>query len=234
MTNSENEIYIYVIKKRLKFGVENRRTFYPYPYKFNLNTNGCTIPSDIFFGSKAKLKIYYKGIDNKEIISISDIESIKINIHYDGVSNKSKKKKEIKKYIDAIIKKRSNEINELKKERNEINEKIENCESSEDDMKKMYKDIEMINYQIKNHNIEIKKIKDNLKENEIEIGDEQIDYNFILYPNKIEHINNLPDQLTNLSLIWLSDDKFETKVDPVIETINIKKINLSYEDLDKI
>lgn len=234
--NTQNEVFIYVISAvNPKYTKEQQ--ICQYPFTFNLKNSSYSVPCDEYFtkNGNAVFKLSYNSVDDKQITSVDDIESIDINFHYKSKPNEFKKKKEIKEHINLVIKKRSDEINELKKERDEINTKLEKDDYVDEQIKVMYKDIELINNQIKNHHKEITKIKNDII-NEVEVGDEEIDYYYTLHRNKIEHISDLPAQTKNFSLIWITNNNFESKSkkEPTTKITNKKIISVSYEDLAKI
>ena len=187
------------------------------------------IDISVGFKSKTRFNIKYNGFENNEIITIDDVESITItHIHTQSIESIIKTLKE---RICNVVAKRTDEINNLKKDRNKFLEKIDNNDLTQEEIISLRKDIELISDQIRNHNLEINKIKNDVQNGEMEIGDETTEYNITLYRNKIQHINGIPGQQGRISFLLISKKEIDKIIEPTKSIIkNKRKIKISCRD----
>lgn len=185
------------------------------------------------YKSDMRAMLLYNPFENikNEIKTFDQIESITFIFKF-SESNELKIKKNIKDQVTNVIKKRTNEINELKKERNELQEKIDRGypSLSLEEIKEFKQEIDLIGDQIYNHNKEITKAILNVN-TDIVVGDEECEYRIILFRNIMIPVAGLPNQSNPFSLIWLDQDKCKI-MEPTSSIItNQKNIKISYNDL---
>lgn len=148
--------------------------------------------------------------------NINDIESITLSFT-DKNTNEFSLENKLTEKINYVIKKRNDDINALRKDRDNILKNIETLENT-DDNKQNYKDLELLNEQIRNHLKEINNIKEKMHQIEFE---ESIEEYLIKIPrNTIKYINDLPNQKEPFSLFW----EFKNNTKEIIKPKNITKV----------
>lgn len=198
----------------------------------NINTESKSFRfSYDYFKNCVTYTMEFSSYDNKNIESVDDIDFITLKHEYTN-SNENDIKNKMKEKTNYVISKRTEEMNALKKERDELNTKLDQLDHNDSiqEIKNLYKEIELLSDKIRNHNKEIIDIKKNLKE--VEISNETSVYELKLYRNGIKHICGLPEQHTNFSLLWFSEKDENKIIEPIsTELKNTKKITLDYNTL---
>jgi len=220
-----NKINIILIYNCKNYHNEIQKTTSTYD---NVTLTTTSITLDSFFKYKKSFKLAFSDFDGNPPKSIDNITTITFSLET-AFGNEPFIKQKIKDKTSYAIKKRCDEISFLEKDREIINNKIVNVNTSENDIKNHYKEIELINEQIRNHNKEIDNIKKSLTR-KIEVGDEIDEYSIHLERNHIHHINGLVHQTTQFSIMWFTDKDTSAITDPTHVTINgTKTIKISYE-----
>jgi len=171
----------------------------------------------------------YHGYNNKEIKTnddIKDVEFIEVVICHEFL-NKDREIKNKKNKFKDIIAKRYEEIEKLKRERDIINEKLDTNNLSDEEIAELHDDIKYKTSLIRNHHKEIEEL-----DYEIEIGTEVTEYNIKLYRDKIQFVNNLPDQNKTIALVWsITNEVYEPLEPTTLILRNKEKIKLLPRDI---
>jgi hypothetical protein len=154
-------------------------------------------------------------------------------------------KHKMKKNVDDIIRNRTRDIELLKQDAQTLLQKCCNIDPNpnsdhglddndclDDNIEAMQRSIGLIAEQIKCHQREIGKIK----QDAIEIKNETIvtEYTIVLYRDRIKHINGLPGQKKPFSLCWFTEQDKNSEIVPTNVTTIDRSINVTYSDLEKL
>lgn len=105
-------------------------------------------------------------------------------------------------------------------------------DDADDNVEEMQRNMGLLAEQIKNHQREIDKIKQDSIE--IKNADTICEYTITLYRDRIKHINGLPGQKKSFSLCWFTgQDKNEQMNPSNISSID-RSIRVTYSDLEKL
>ena len=154
-------------------------------------------------------------------------------------------KVKMKKNIDNIIQGRIRDIESLKQDAQKLfqkccsiapdfssDNKLPSGLDADDNVEEMQRSIGFLAEQIKFHQREIDKIKQDSIE--IKNADTICEYFITLYRDRIKHINGLPGQKKSFSLCWFtSQDKNEEMNPNNILSID-HSVNVMYSDLEKL
>ena len=103
---------------------------------------------------------------------------------------------------------------------------------ADDNVEEMQRNMGFLAEQIKSHQREIDKIKQDSIE--IKNADTICEYTITLYRDRIKHINGLPGQKKSFSLCWFtSQDKNEQMIPSNISSIE-RSVRVMYSDLEKL